>query len=624
MNIPQTIGKYRIESLIATGGMGAVYKGIHPTLNRHVILKKLTQGGSSQFTERFSREARIMMDFKHDNIVNVFDHFKEGNNYYIVQEFVDGETLESFLTRERYLPDPLALFITLEIAKALKYAHDKSVVHRDVKPANILISRNGHIKLVDFGIASSEKDAAQDLTLAGMTLGTPSYMAPEQFKDSKNVDKRADIYSLGVILYEMLTGKKPYPSSMTPEAINKIKKGKHKPPKKINPGVDRRSVSLIKKLMHPKKKRRVQDLGSIIKKLKKGYKQSSAELYFNRIAQSIAQKEITPLPEKKNFSWILPTFIFLVLGSAGFYGYSKNFHFEYFQSAAYGALKINIQLEKSYYRAPDQLFIQNKIFKETEGKLELISTKEILYSPLTGNYGPFTLLESRKIYLPPGFYRIKTMVEGDLFWNNAEIQPRNSQRLNAHTLNGYLISLKHKLPELRKFNPVISVTDQLTKKSLTDSCVIEVKEKENAQYRAYNQGEEDFETGRNYSFRIKKEGYYLKEFILKIYPDQSNLDLSVELFPMPGFFDLTVETPGTGIRLNGERDYIRGDLSRNKISIDSFQGTHQLVLSPGKYTLEFTRRNSRINKEIIIHTDKRMSGVIKYNKEKKTLESEGF
>ena len=144
--------------------MGAVYKAKHPTLNRFVLLKKLTLRGGPQFIERFRREARIMMDFKHDHIVQVYDHFKEGSSYYIAEEFVDGVSLEQLIKRERYLSNEAAALIFYEVCKALQHAHEKGVIHRDMKPGNILISNQGEVKLVDFGIATSLEDSEEGLT----------------------------------------------------------------------------------------------------------------------------------------------------------------------------------------------------------------------------------------------------------------------------------------------------------------------------------------------------------------------------------------------------------------------------------------------------------------------------
>ena len=170
----------------------------------------LTLTGSEQFAQRFQREATIMMGFQHVNIVNYFDHFKTASSYCMVMEYVDGCSVHSFWRKHRYLADDVALLILRDTLRALAFAHSKGVVHRDIKPANILISSKGEVKLTDFGIAHNQTVDADGLTKEGMTLGTPLYMAPEQFRNAGTVDGRADIYSCGILLYECLTGRKPF------------------------------------------------------------------------------------------------------------------------------------------------------------------------------------------------------------------------------------------------------------------------------------------------------------------------------------------------------------------------------------------------------------------------------
>ena len=196
------VGKYNIVELIAKGGMGALYKAKHPTLKRFVILKQLTLRGGSGFILRFKREASLMIDFRNERIVQVYDHFREGSSYYIAMEYVEGKSLDKLIEERGFISNEAAVLIFTEICKGLKYAHDKGVIHRDIKPANILISNEGEVKLVDFGIATSKEGDDDGLTKAGMTLGTPAYMSPEQIADTRKVDKRADIYSMGVVFYE--------------------------------------------------------------------------------------------------------------------------------------------------------------------------------------------------------------------------------------------------------------------------------------------------------------------------------------------------------------------------------------------------------------------------------------
>src|SRR5436190_4573597 len=202
-----------ILEMIGIGGMGVVYKARQPNLDRIVALKILSPdaGADPAFSKRFAQEARSLARLNHPNIVSVYDFGLAGPYYYFVMEFVDGTNLRE-MSDARKLEPREALAIVPKICDALQYAHDEGVVHRDIKPENILVDKKGRVKIADFGIAKIlGQNAAANTRLTGpqTVMGTPHYMAPEQFERPLEVDHRADIYSLGVVLYEMLTGDLP-------------------------------------------------------------------------------------------------------------------------------------------------------------------------------------------------------------------------------------------------------------------------------------------------------------------------------------------------------------------------------------------------------------------------------
>ena len=198
--------------LIGPGGMGTVYKARHRELDRPVAVKVLhahLQQDDASFAERFVREARTLARLDHTNIVRVYDFGHREGVYYLVMEFVDGVTLRQAMAGGGFTPAE-ALSMVPRICEALQYAHDQGVVHRDIKPENILLDRSGAPKIADFGLALLTGPSTETrLTQTAQVMGTPQYMAPEQIERRGDVDHRADIYSLGVIFYEMLTGELP-------------------------------------------------------------------------------------------------------------------------------------------------------------------------------------------------------------------------------------------------------------------------------------------------------------------------------------------------------------------------------------------------------------------------------
>jgi serine/threonine-protein kinase len=204
-------GRYELEELVGRGGMSSVYRAHDLLLDRTVALKVLHAqfGADDGSVERFRREARAVAALSHPNIVTVIDRGEEGDRQFIVFEYVDGENLKQLIRRRGPAPIETAIELAAQIARALAFAHEHGLVHRDVKPQNVLLNGNGQAKVTDFGIARS-LDMQQGLTQTGTVLGTSDYIAPEQAQ-GRPVDEHTDIYSLGVVLYELLTNEVPFP-----------------------------------------------------------------------------------------------------------------------------------------------------------------------------------------------------------------------------------------------------------------------------------------------------------------------------------------------------------------------------------------------------------------------------
>jgi len=212
--LQQILPQYEVHMLVGRGGMGAVYKGLQLSLDRAVAIKLLPPAIERQdlaFAERFKNEARLMGRMNHPAIVSVYDFGRTADGQlYFVMEYVDGTDVQRMIAREGKLPPEHALAITAHLCDALGYAHKQGVVHRDIKPSNVLIDMDGRVKVADFGLAKlSDKAQNSGLTQTGMTMGTPDYVAPEALMLGSDVDGRADIYAVGVMLYQMLTGDIP-------------------------------------------------------------------------------------------------------------------------------------------------------------------------------------------------------------------------------------------------------------------------------------------------------------------------------------------------------------------------------------------------------------------------------
>jgi serine/threonine protein kinase len=220
------LGRYEINAVIGRGAMGIVYSAHDPKIGRQVAIKTISleleddPEEQRQYRDRFFSEARAAGRLSHSGIVAIYDVGETDDRQlpYLVMEYVAGQSLKQILANEKTLPFQTALAITCQIAEALDYAHNQGVVHRDIKPANILLSSEGHAKITDFGIAKLNQS---HLTLPGRIIGSPAYMAPEQLSGNE-VDGRADLFSLGVILYQMISGHRPFQGNSTETVCFKV------------------------------------------------------------------------------------------------------------------------------------------------------------------------------------------------------------------------------------------------------------------------------------------------------------------------------------------------------------------------------------------------------------------
>ncbi|MBI4612366.1 MAG: serine/threonine protein kinase [Planctomycetes bacterium] len=252
---PERFGRYRLLSELGQGGMGKVYLAEDATLGRRVALKVILAGVAGvEGRERFLREARSMARLQHPHVLAVHDIGEEAGQAYYTMDYIEGESLDRALARGLDLPRGLR--IVARVARAVAYAHESGVIHRDLKPANVLVDRAGEPRVMDFGLARLVEDAAPVLTKSSALLGTPAYMSPEQAaRETREIDERSDVWSLGVILYEIATGKRPFDGNEL-QVLSRIVAEDPRPPRSFLPGLPRDVETIAQKALEKKKDRR--------------------------------------------------------------------------------------------------------------------------------------------------------------------------------------------------------------------------------------------------------------------------------------------------------------------------------------------------------------------------------
>lgn len=308
--IGEQILSYKIESLLGSGGVGSVYLASHTQLGRKVAIKVLnpTLVNHNEVKDRFRNEASTLSNLQHVNIVTLYDYLENNTGLFLIMEYAKGKALDDYISQvSGPIPEQKTIFFFNKILDGMAYAHQQDVVHRDIKPSNIIITEDGNVKILDFGIAKILK-SKQDMTKAGAQLGTVLYMSPEQVK-GEQIDPRSDIYSLGVTLFEMLTGKCPYDENQNTEfeVYNKIINQDLPRAKSFYPAVSDKMQAIIDKATHKDPAQRFQSC--------EAFKQAlNSTIVERKKTSSTTPKRTTKLkPKKTGSSRILYAVLLVVI-----------------------------------------------------------------------------------------------------------------------------------------------------------------------------------------------------------------------------------------------------------------------------------------------------------------------
>ncbi|RPI66536.1 MAG: protein kinase, partial [Ignavibacteriales bacterium] len=261
--VGQTVSHYKIIEKLGEGGMGVVYKAKDSKLDRLVAIKFLTSGSSNneENKARFIQEAKAAASLNHPNILSIYEIDKDEKNQFIVMEFIEGDVLKSLLKAGKSVSLDQAISWVIQTAKGLKVAHDRNIVHRDIKSENLMITKDGQVKIMDFGIAKLK--GSSGLTKTGMSVGTLSYMSPEQVQGI-GVDQRSDIWSLGVVFYELLTGELPFKTEHDAALIYMISNEDVTPPSSLDRKIPNQIDTIIRKMLDKDWSLRYQNLNDFI------------------------------------------------------------------------------------------------------------------------------------------------------------------------------------------------------------------------------------------------------------------------------------------------------------------------------------------------------------------------
>ncbi|MBQ9538778.1 MAG: serine/threonine protein kinase [Treponema sp.] len=540
--VPMNIGKYQAIELLAEGGQGKVYLAydtvLDPKKKDRVVIKEL-KIRKKDARERFKREVKILRELRYErHVVSTYEFLKEGSSEYIVLEYVDGMSLSKLIEKQKGLPVSLAMYIFLDICKGLRAAHKENIIHRDIKPDNVLISKDGDVKLTDFGISGSEKDFDEEdsssarqtfsssfETQVGTKMGTPSYMSPEQIDDTSKVDKKTDIYSMGVMLYEMIFADKPFVGSSANETMAKVKEGNYIKPSERDKTIPVSVNHLIVKMMAKDKEKRYKDMDAVIRAVNKYLGQFSPKTrgYLkSALKASIASKnrlnyyhlkfkngktiDLSSLSSKYKGTIIaIAVASGLVLAAAG---YVTGLFHATILSPWYAAMKLEIQVpQKTVYSGgsyASDLPATAYIFYDAENAPDVDwLNKERRFYEDKGSSSEKTLsYVTRPIYLKEGDYLVKIALGPYVYWKSVTLEKGKKEILEFDSFKG----------ERRTKIIQPHALDAASGADITGQTSFEIKDKK-GKWIALADANEDFLAGED-AVHVKAtcDGYESREF----------------------------------------------------------------------------------------------------------------
>ncbi|MBN2626797.1 MAG: protein kinase, partial [Spirochaetales bacterium] len=426
---------------------------------------------------------------------------------------------------------------------------------------------------------------------------TPSYMAPEQFQDSKNVDARADIYSMGVMLYQMVTGKKPFPGGYSPELIAAIQKNKYLPPRKLNPEINGITARIIRKCMRGRADKRYSSVDEIIYLLDRYFRKTDEKAIVDELKARIAGEDVPAKKKHIPLSRLISiASLVVVLGLAGAGAWWTGIVHEYLFPDTWSRLNIEIHYPDSQKNS-DRIFKSVELFRDDDLSIPDVNKKVYLRTGAVGD--GFYSFKSLPVYLETGRYRIKIQVEDLLYWYTIYLPPRKVQKEDSLTEKGETLLIDITALPVTEIDVDWMVSDCFSGASLLDGLNVKIKKGDD--WVVFDREKEKLMSGKVHKFRFEKEGYYSKEYSLRISPYQKKLMIDVAMTPLGAGLHIRNSVVDARFTLNGSDRYTEGTSVGTIVRIPALEeGMNDFNIAPGIYLFEFRGKRKTLTRELTL------------------------